>query len=49
MNNKNKIKDKFWGNLLTQITDEDRAKWQLFISEQGYSSHMFVVCERPKL
>ncbi len=48
LNNKDKIKDRFWRNLLVQVSPDERMDWQKFIVEQGFSSHMFAVCECPK-
>jgi len=47
-NNRMLIKDRFWRNLVAQTSDEERQEWQQFIAAHGYSSHMFVVCERPR-
>lgn len=45
--NKEKIKDRFIRNLMNQSNEESRNFWQKFISKMGYSSHMFVVCQKP--
>ena len=45
--NREKINDRFIRNLISQSTDESRSLWQKFISDNGCSSHMFVVCQRP--
>jgi len=45
--NREHISDRFWKNIITHSTSEERDKWQRFISSNGNSSHMFVVCERP--
>ena len=47
LNNHTKIKDQFWKSLLAQATMPEREAWQSFISEHGYSSHMWVVCQCP--
>ena len=46
-NNYTKIKDQFWKSFLAQATIPERDAWQTFISEHGYSSHMWVVCQCP--
>jgi 2-polyprenyl-3-methyl-5-hydroxy-6-metoxy-1,4-benzoquinol methylase len=46
-NNREKIKDKFWKAFIDQASPSVRELWQTFISEQGRSSHMWVVCECP--
>lgn len=45
--NREKINDRFIRNLINQSTEESRFLWQKFISDNGLSSHMFVVCQRP--
>lgn len=44
-NQRHKVKDHFWRNLLGQSTPEDLRTWQNFIAARGFSSHMLVVCE----
>ncbi len=46
-NQKDKLKDRFWRNLLGQATPEELQAWQDFIAAQGCSSHMLVICECP--
>lgn len=46
-NQKDKLKDRFWRNLLAQATSSDLQSWQDFIAARGCSSHMLVICERP--
>lgn len=46
-NQKDKLKDRFWRNLLSQSAPEDLHYWQDFIVARGCSSHMLVVCECP--
>lgn len=46
-NHRDKLKDLFWHNLISQATPESLLPWQEFIATQGYSSHMLVVCESP--
>jgi ribosomal protein S27E len=42
------ITDRFWKRLLGQAEDKTLDQWQEFISSQGFSSHMWVVCRRGK-
>jgi hypothetical protein len=42
-NNQTKIKDRFWRNVISTATEEERQVWQTIIAKQGLSSHMFVV------
>ncbi len=46
-NNLNKIKDKFWHSFIVQSTEEEKENMQKFISDNGWSSHMLVVCKKP--
>lgn len=46
-NQRDKVKDRFWRNLLAQVTSEDLQSWQEFIAARGCSSHMMVICESP--
>lgn len=46
-NNQAQIKDRFWRNFVAHASQEQRQEWQDFIAGQGFSSHMFVVCECP--
>ena len=48
-NNKSKIQDRFWKNFIEQTSVQEREKWQSFLANQGFSSHMLVVCEKPKI
>lgn len=45
--NREKIDDRFIRNLINQSTEDSRSLWQKFIADNGLSSHMFVVCQRP--
>jgi hypothetical protein len=47
-NNKSKIQDRFWKNFIDQTSVKERAEWQFFLANHGYSSHMLVVCDKPK-
>jgi hypothetical protein len=46
-NNRSLIKDRFWKTLVEMSTREEKEVWQKWIVEQGYSSHMWVVCRKP--
>lgn len=46
-NNSSLISDRFWKNFILQVCEENQNKWQEFISLNGFSSHMWVVCQRP--
>lgn len=45
-NRREEIQDRFLKNVFTQIDAESMRKWQQFLVELGYSSHMMVVCEK---
>jgi hypothetical protein len=45
--NKNHINDNFWKTFFEITSEIERVKWQEWISEQGLSSHMCVVCQKP--
>lgn len=45
--NRDAIKDRFWRNFVAQASPEVLEAWQSFVASQGFSSHMFVVCECP--
>ena len=44
--NQNAIVDRFWKNVLRKADEKALGPWQDFISSQGFSSHMWVVCRR---
>ncbi|MBU0764972.1 MAG: class I SAM-dependent methyltransferase [Proteobacteria bacterium] len=46
-NNRSLIKERFWQTLVDQTTESERQKWQDFIAQNGWSSHMSVVCRCP--
>jgi len=46
--NQGAITDRFWKKLLGQAEDQTLDQWQEFISSQGFSSHMWVLCRRGK-
>jgi 2-polyprenyl-3-methyl-5-hydroxy-6-metoxy-1,4-benzoquinol methylase len=45
-NNKAKIKDRFWNNFIDYSNEKEKNTMQKFISENNYSSHMMIVCEK---
>lgn len=45
-NSRHLIKDHFWKTFLTLATEEERNCWQNFISTNGWSSHMMIVCKK---
>ena len=47
IDNSAKIKDNFWRAFIAQSTAQERELWQAFLSQQGCSSHMWVVCQCP--
>lgn len=44
-NNRDLIRDRFWRALTQQFNDDDKERWQSFIADNGYSSHMMVLCQ----
>jgi 2-polyprenyl-3-methyl-5-hydroxy-6-metoxy-1,4-benzoquinol methylase len=46
LNNQELIKDNFWKTFIKQSTEQDRDKWQSFISSSGHSSHMMICCQK---
>ena len=46
-NNQTRITDRFWRNFLAGATQEEMQRWQDFVADQGRSSHMHVICQRP--
>lgn len=46
-NNQTRITDRFWRNFLASATQEEMQRWQDFVADQGRSSHMHVICQRP--
>lgn len=47
-NSREHIKDRFWKTFLAEADDSVKIKWQNLISETGWSSHMMIVCQKPK-
>lgn len=45
-NNQDKIKDRFWKTFIKLSNEADRKACQLWFSDQGWSSHMWVVCRK---
>ncbi|PNK08661.1 hypothetical protein CEP10_07005 [Cylindrospermopsis raciborskii S07] len=46
-NNEALVKDRFWKTLLAISSENEKQSWQNWIAEQGYSSHMWVICRKP--
>ena len=46
-NNRLLIKDRFWKTFIETSTQEEKDVWQKWIVDQGYSSHMWIVCRKP--
>jgi len=49
INNKEKLKDRFWKFFVELATEEQVVNMQAWLSANGWSSHMMVVCQKPKL
>lgn len=47
VNNQGSIQDRFWKTFLALATDAEKQTWQSWIADQGWSSHMWVVCRKP--
>lgn len=47
-NNVGKIKDRFWETFLDQADEAKKDKMQAFLSANGLSSHMMVICIKPE-
>lgn len=45
-NSRDLIKDRFWKTFLNLSTEDERNYWQSFISTNGWSSHMMIVCKK---
>lgn len=45
-NSIDKIEDRFWKNFLEYSNDNEKNKMQSFLSENGLSSHMMIVCKK---
>jgi hypothetical protein len=46
VNNQDKIKDRFWKSFIALSNETDRESCQQWLSNQGWSSHMWVVCRK---
>lgn len=46
LNQRDRIKDRFWQSVMRRASSEDLQAWQDFIVARRCSSHMLVVCER---
>lgn len=46
-NNKQFIKDRFWRTFVIQASKNEKQDMQKFIANNGWSSHMLVVCQKP--
>ena len=47
VNNRDKIKDRFWRAFIMQADDIQKKNMQEFISTNGWSSHMLIVSQKP--
>jgi hypothetical protein len=45
--NKDLIKDHFWRTFITMATEDQKIECQQWLAQQGWSSHMLVVCRKP--
>lgn len=45
-NNKDKIKDRFWRNFMDYSDEKEKENMQTFLSKNGLSSHMMIVCQK---
>lgn len=45
-NNKDKIKDRFWRNFIDYSDEKEKENMQTFLSENGLSSHMMIICKK---
>jgi SAM-dependent methyltransferase len=46
-NNQKLIKDRFWRTFSLQANENEKEAMQIFIANNGLSSHMLVVCQKP--
>lgn len=44
--NQGMVRERFWNNLLSTADEKTLEQWQMFVSSQGLSSHMWVACRR---
>ena len=47
-NNIDKVKDKFWKNFIKYTYEDEKIKMQEFLSNNGFSSHMMIVCKKER-
>jgi hypothetical protein len=45
-NSKDKIKDRFWENFVEYSNEKEKENMQTFLSENGLSSHMMIICKK---
>lgn len=48
INNRAYIKDRFWQTFVATVTEVDKVQWQQMIAASGFSSHMMVICRKPR-
>ena len=48
MNNRTKIKDRFWRTFIEHASKETRSRWQEYITDTGWSSHMVIFCRKTQ-
>ncbi len=46
-NNRAKVTDRFWASVLDISDEAELSRWQQFISDNGRSSHMWAVLQKP--
>ena len=46
-NNRSLIRDRFWKTFSEIASAAEKETWQKWIADQGWSSHMWVVCRKP--
>jgi hypothetical protein len=42
------IKDRFWRTFAVQATDQKKQSMQIYLADNGLSSHMLAVAQKPK-
>ena len=42
------IKDRFWRTFAAQATDQEKQSMQIYLADNGLSSHMLAVAQKPK-
>jgi len=43
------IKDRFWRTFAVQATDQEKQSMQIYLADNGLSSHMLAVAQKPKI